>query len=86
MVGKRGNQGWSTKPKDGSPAGNRGWSTGPNAGRPKGDTPPRKTHSFRASDEEYVLVHRFIRIVKVNRDVAAKALTDLEAQIDERDD
>lgn len=85
-MAKRGNQGWSTRPRDGRPAGNHGWSTGPNAGRPRSDTPPRKTHSFRASDEEYELVHRFIRIVKVDRDAAIKALKNLEANTGTEDD
>lgn len=81
-MGKRGNQGWSTRPRDGRPAGNRGWSTAPGAGRPKGDTSPRKNHSFRASDAEYDLVHRFILAIRADRSVATRALGDLEKQVE----
>ena len=62
-MGKRGNQGWSTAGRAGN---TRGWSTlgSVGAGRPKGDYPPRRTHSYRASDEEHDLIRRFVAIAR----------------------
>lgn len=79
-MGKRGNQGWSTRPKDGSPAGNRGWSTlgAIGAGRPKGDLPPRRTHSYRANDEEHELIKRFVKITRTDIQAAAMILAQYE--------
>ena len=77
-MGKRGNQGWSTRPKDGSPAGNRGWSTAGRAGRPKGDRPPRKNHTIRATDKEFLLIHRFVHFARDHFDAAEKMVSFLE--------
>ena len=75
---KRGNQGWSTKGRDGSPgAGNQGWSTAPGAGRPKSPGPARTNRTIRATDDEYKLIKSFIAIVRDKPDEAKKMLDNL---------
>lgn len=72
---KRGNQGWSTKGRNGSPgAGNQGWSTAPGAGRPKSTGPARTNRTIRATDDEYQLIKRFIAIVRTKPETAEKIL------------
>lgn len=72
---RRGNQGWSTKGRNGSPgAGNQGWSTAPGAGRPKSPGPERKNRTIRASAEEYELIKRFIVLVREHPEKAEKIL------------
>lgn len=76
-MGKRGNQGWSTAGRAGN---TRGWSTlgSVGAGRPKGDHPPRRTHSYRASDEEHDLIRRFVAITRTDVQAAEMILREWE--------
>lgn len=72
---KRGNQGWSTKGKNGSPgAGNRGWSTAPGSGRPKSTGPERKNRTIRASDDEFLIIKGFIKIVRESPEAAERMI------------
>lgn len=78
-MAKRGNQGWSTKGKNGSPgAGNQGWSTAPRAGRPKSTGPARTNRTIRATDDEYNLIKRFIVLVREQPNDAKKILDEDE--------
>lgn len=66
---KRGNQGWSTKPKDGSPAGRPPLTAEQRAGREKD---ARRDRHIRATDEEYEVIKWFVHYVRHDLATAAK--------------
>jgi len=72
MPGK-GNQGWSTKPKDGSPA-----------GRPV-TTGTRPQHQVRAWEDEWQLIREFVTYVRRDAVAAEDALLALKKRFEKMD-
>lgn len=64
----RGNQGWSTRGKDGSKG----------AGRPPAPRGPRQRHTISAYKEEYALLQRFMKYVRRDPEAAERLLAFLE--------
>ena len=69
-MAKRGNQGWSTKGKEGSPG----------AGRPP-SLRKRTRHSINAYAEEYALIKRFFNCLQYNMPLSKTILANLERML-----
>lgn len=67
LIMPRGNQGWSTKPKDGSPGGRP-----PMTDEQKAARIIRRTQSYRATPQEHELVKWFLRYVRMDITKAAE--------------
>lgn len=60
---KRGNQGWSTKPKDGS-----------HAGRPFSERGKRSNHGIRAFDDEWNVLKDFLPLLRKDIEASKEAI------------